>query len=507
MCLVAPTTDELWRSTMTRKALVVPALIIALLLFAATGCATQEASPTTAAGLADQAQAEMDQGNFTRASDLYGQARGAYLDEGDETGARECLNRIQDMSMVAAAYSIKEGDLRDQLAEAFPEVPEGERDDWIASGELEHMIIDGEPMYFDNVIANIKYRDVELFQQDPKMLGGYERGYNMLVEIMDEPRGPSWQPFDNPITYRGTHTLDVPRDKLPARGLLKIWFPIPVITGPQPAVRVTAVEPDTYMIEPPSIDGDIGVVYMEVPLEELDGDLELSVQFEFDHYEQHFTVDPSQVGTYDTESTLYEEYTASAGNIAITPEIEAGALAARKIYDYVVENITYSFMPHSALWPRGEPESVYVHEHRYGDCGAQSMYFSALCRAVGIPARTTGGWQLFSGNFAGHFWAEFFLPDYGWVPVDPTAADIADYIPDLSEAEVRSFQDFFFANQDHFRCNVQKNVDEPLVPPATQPEMMEVALQQAAYNCDTMEEIPVLVLGDYWSIQAELLSE
>jgi transglutaminase-like putative cysteine protease len=242
------------------------------------------------------------------------------------------------------------------------------------------------------------------------------------------------------------------------------------------------------------------------------------VQFEFDHYEQHFVVDPGQVGAYDTESALYREYTASAGNIAITPEIEAAAneavgeevnpyLAARKIYDYVLENIAYSFMPHSALWPRGEPESVYVHEHRCGDCGAQSMYFSALCRAAGIPARTTGGWQLFSGNFAGHFWAEFYLPNYGWIPVDTTAAEIADYIPGLSEEELEDFHDFFFGSQDHLRCNVQKDVDEPLVPPATQPVMVSLALQQPAYNCDTMEEIPVLVLSDYWSISAEVLGE
>ncbi len=505
---------------MRGRILITLALVLTLLLCAGIGCGggggAQEDS--AAASLVEQAWAQQELGNFTRAADLYQQAREAYDSEGDEANARECLNRIQDLSMIELTYPVEEDDLRDQLAEAFPEVPEDQREAWITSGELEHMAIDGEPMYFYDVIPNIKFRDTALFQEDAQMLSHYQMGYDVLTEIMDEPRGPDWQPFDNPITYRGTHTLDVPRDKLPASGLLKIWFPIAIITGPQPSVRVTSIVPDDYVVEPPSIDGDIGIVYMEVPLEELDVDLELSVQFEFDHYEQHFVVDPAQVGAYDTEGALYREYTASAGNISITPEIEAAALeavgseanpylAAKKIYDYVLENITYSYMPHSALWPRGEPESVYVHEHRCGDCGAQSMYFSALCRAVGIPARTTGGWQLFSGNFAGHFWAEVYLPNYGWIPVDTTAAEIADYIPGLSDEELDDFHDFFFGSQDHLRCNVQKDVDEPLVPPATQPIMVEVALQQPAYNCDAMEEIPVLVLGDYWSISAEVLSE
>lgn len=505
---------------MKKTASIVLAVLLALLILEGAGCgsgtSTQEKSG--AASLEEQALAEMEQGNFSQAATLFGQAEDAYDAEGDLAGARGCRNHVQDMFVVSLTYPTSEDELRGQLAEAFPAVSEDEREAWIASGELEHKIIDGEPMYFSDVIANIKFRDVGLFQQDPHMLAGYESGYRLLMQIIDEPRGPAWQPYAKPVTYEGTHTLDVPREELPEEGLLKLWFPIPIITAPQPAVRVTAITPDTYVKGQPSIDGDIGVVYMEVPLEELEGDLELSVTFEFEHYEQRFEVDPAQVGAYDSEDAVYRKYTSSSGNIVITPEIEEKAaeivgdeanpyLAAKKIYDYIVDNVTYSFMPHGALWPRGQEESVYVHENRYGDCGAQSMYFSALCRAVGIPARTTGGWQLFSGNFAGHFWAEFFLPNYGWIPVDPTAADLADYIPGLSAEEVRVFKDFFFANQDNYRCVVQHDVDVPFVPPAEDPTYISMALQQPAANCDTMEDMPDAVVLEYASIQARVLSE
>ena len=57
-------------------------------------------------------------------------------------------------------------------------------------------------------------------------------------------------------------------------------------------------------------------------------------------------------------------------------------LAARKLYDYIVDNVTYNFMPHFIFWPRtSEAESDYVHRHQRGDCGAQSMYFSAMARS------------------------------------------------------------------------------------------------------------------------------
>ena len=36
-----------------------------------------------------------------------------------------------------------------------------------------------------------------------------------------------------------------------------------------------------------------------------------------------------------------------------------------------------------------ETESVY--QYKRGECGAQSMHFVAMCRTLGIPGRSTGG--------------------------------------------------------------------------------------------------------------------
>ena len=372
-------------------------------------------------------------------------------------------------------------------------------------------MIDGAPRFFDGVISNVKFRNVDLFRQDAGMYGGYEQGYKMLKPIIDAGPGPdSWQPFIRPISYTGTGTLAVPRGKLPASGTLKLWFPIPIVTGPQTNVSVLSITPMTYVKGAPSLDRDIGLISMEVPLAELTQDLTIVIRFSFDHYEQWFQVDPERVGEYDRQSDLYRQYTASYGNIAVTDEIRRTAQtvignetnpwrAAKKLYDYIVATVSYSFMPHLALWPRGEPESVYVHRNRFGDCGAQSMYFSALCRSVGIPARTTGGWQLFKGNFSGHFWAEFYLPNYGWIPVDPTAADMVGYLTGVSDQDKKAFQDFFFGNQDHFRCNVQKDVDVPLIPPTRERVFLPMAIQYPTAACDTMEEDPGALLMGYWT--------
>ncbi len=69
-------------------------------------------------------------------------------------------------------------------------------------------------------------------------------------------------------------------------------------------------------------------------------------------------------------------------------------LEAQKIYWYIMDTLPYSHAPHIWLDASGTPESVYVLDTGIGDCGSQSMYFAALCRSLGIPARAVGGYQL-----------------------------------------------------------------------------------------------------------------
>lgn len=64
--------------------------------------------------------------------------------------------------------------------------------------------------------------------------------------------------------------------------------------------------------------------------------------------------------------------------------------------------------------------------NKKGVCEDYSELFVALLRASGVPARIVGGFWVDkdkSGNVVGstrHAWAEYYLPEYGWVPVEPT---------------------------------------------------------------------------------------
>jgi hypothetical protein len=453
---------------------------------------------------------------LTKAAAEYERAFALFEKEGKTAQAARARDAAQSVMFVQVTYPDLKADVEKKLADMYPQVAQRERAGWVSNGELERMTWDGKVHYFNQAAENIATRHFDVAYQNTTKAETIAQ----LVRTISSSStvgAAAWQPYSNPMTWLGTESVNVPRSALPKTGLLKLWFPLPVETGPQDSVSVKSVTPDTWLKQPPSTNAALSDAYFEVPLDKLAGDLNISVQFQFTHYQENFKVDPSNVGTYDRASALYSQYTRSYGNTYISEDIRQTAekvaggeknpyLAAKKLYDYILKEIKYSYMPHMAAWPRGERESVYVHRLKRGDCGAQSMYFSALCRALGIPTRTTGGWQLFTGNFAGHFWAEFYLPNYGWIPVDPTAADISDWTNKITEQERTAFKQFYFGNQDPLRCNVQLDVDEATVPPVKGEVLVPLALQNVAGTCSTMKEPVSALLIQYQTMSAQLLS-
>lgn len=97
---------------------------------------------------------------------------------------------------------------------------------------------------------------------------------------------------------------------------------------------------------------------------------------------------------------------------------------ARKIYDHVLDHMRYS--KEGTGWGRGD--SAWACDAAYGNCTDFHSLFMSMAKSRGIPARFHMGFPLpeerGSGAVGGyHCWAEFYIPDLGWVPVDISEAD------------------------------------------------------------------------------------
>jgi len=98
------------------------------------------------------------------------------------------------------------------------------------------------------------------------------------------------------------------------------------------------------------------------------------------------------------------------------------------------------------------PVDEFLFNTREGFCEHYASSFTFLMRAAGIPARVVTGYQggeinpyddtLVVRQYDAHAWAEVWLPEQGWIRVDPTAAVAPDRINLGSDAVLQQQETF-----------------------------------------------------------------
>ena len=141
---------------------------------------------------------------------------------------------------------------------------------------------------------------------------------------------------------------------------------------------------------------------------------------------------------------------------------------ARAIYDWTVAN-TYRDPDTSGC---GLGDVTALLKRPGGKCADISSIFIALARAAGVPTREilgirTGKNEIQDVTKWQHCWAEFYLPGYGWVPVDP--ADVRKAMLkqnlELSDPRVAKLRDYFWGRVDQYRIKLSEGRDLQLNPP------------------------------------------
>ncbi|MBN2173789.1 MAG: hypothetical protein JW731_06645 [Bacteroidales bacterium] len=92
----------------------------------------------------------------------------------------------------------------------------------------------------------------------------------------------------------------------------------------------------------------------------------------------------------------------------------------RKIFNYLIDHMYYEMVG-------GWNTAPTVLARGNGSCSEYSFVYISMCRAAGLPARYVGS-VVVRGDYASmddvfHRWVEVYLPNYGWVPIDPSGGD------------------------------------------------------------------------------------
>ncbi len=163
---------------------------------------------------------------------------------------------------------------------------------------------------------------------------------------------------------------------------------------------------------------------------------------------------------YPLKTNEFREYLQSTDSvdvndprvIALVEELTRGEddsfIVVEKLANWVEQNVEYSL---DTVTAEASQSSSWVLENKRGVCDELTNLFIAFARAAGIPARFVSGVSftnspLFPEGWGLHGWAEVYLPNYGWVPVDVTYNQIGridlghiplKYAADANDASIK----------------------------------------------------------------------
>ena len=258
---------------------------------------------------------------------------------------------------------------------------------------------------------------------------------------------------ENAKTFDATYTATVA--KVPA-GLkeLDVWIPLPASRGWQQVSNVMIDAPFTFKRHTEKEFGN-QYAYATIPNPPA-GDLTMKVRFTATREEA--------TGPAETSATRPQIQRALKADrlVTISPRIRnlANELTkgitdpyeqAHAIFNYLI--ITMKYDKTIPGWGQGDTERAC--DVKAGNCTDFHSLFISLARAKNIPARFVIGFPLTAadGNVKGyHCWAEFYVKNRGWIPVDAS---------DASKLQDASAQQYLFGHLDPNR--VQFTVGRDLV--------------------------------------------
>ena len=225
---------------------------------------------------------------------------------------------------------------------------------------------------------------------------------------------------------------------------VRAHLPIPAACEQQSDIRIEKVYPESGQIAPE--DAVQRTVWWE---ENMTENHEFIVEYSYLHTARYNNLDEATgiPGVYDFD--LEEQ----APHIVFTPYIKALAAEltegvtdpmekARRFYDFITRNMSYTFMP-SYFLLENIPDTCACNYN--GDCGVFALLFLTLCRCAGIPAQWQSGFTAEPDFCGGHDWVRFYVEPQGWLFADCSYGVAAN----RNKNEER--RKFYFGNLDPYR--------------------------------------------------------
>lgn len=389
-----------------------------------------------------------------------------------DAARKELSFELDRLERIRKDYPLTKAKLFVRLKESVRDLTEQEFEGWIAEGRFDSREIDGERRFMGSSASNLFFRYAELNPRrlPPKDTAKHDQASLETCRVIKAAAQKGKRPYVLSKRFDAVMAVTVDADAVPAGQAIRAWLPIPRAYPFQNGFTLRETSsPIRHLDDERS---PIRAIYLEQKAEQ-GKPTRFEINYEYTMAGVSFDIKPEQVRPANTNDPALKPFLVEAPHVVFTPELRAlsrriiggetnPAVQAKKFYDWIAENIKYSYaLEYSTI----RNISDYCMTKGYGDCGQEALLFVALCRLNGIPARWQSGWNLFPGAKSIHDWCEIYLEPYGWMPVDPYKGIWAmRYAVTLTPEQKREVRDFYFGGLDYYRMAANSDHNQNLTP-------------------------------------------
>ena len=302
------------------------------------------------------------------------------------------------------------------IRQHIPDFTKEEFDRIIAQRKIRWSYVNGQFRIFTRFFASLVKAYPGFAQRAKQSLPGVESAVGG-VPLLDYSMGKMKQSGSMTNRIRIRASVKLKDEQFKPGMFIRVHLPIPSACQQQKDIRIEKFFPDNGQIAPE--DAHQRTICWEENMEE---NHEFWVEYSYTHTACYTDLEGMTAvpGVYDFD--LQEQ----APHIVFTPYIRAlveeltdgitdPLQKARIFYDFITENMSYTYMPSYFLLD-SIPDACA--QNFNGDCGVFALLFLTLCRCAGIPAQWQSGFAAEPDFCGGHDWVRFYVEPQGWLFAD-----------------------------------------------------------------------------------------
>jgi transglutaminase-like putative cysteine protease len=323
---------------------------------------------------------------------------------------------------------------------------------------------------------------------------------------------PGTKIFKDKKTYTVSYYAEIKVEKAEIPNALYIWMPRPELSASQRNVTLLSRS------SAPFVDNYRGTSLFQFHDNPSGTNLEVTLSYETDVYTVETNIRNTAIVRLNKPSPMGSAVSLPSANIpsedqAVRTQVRTiignerlPYPKAQRIYNWLVSNVKIQAEPVLAetvsdnVTESGDLQTgaLQALETKTADSFSASLLFCALARAAEIPAQPVAGviidrW----GNAAKHYWAEFWLDGFGWVPLDPALGAGASP-PEFNLREDHA--SYYFGNLDNQRIAFSRG--EHFLPQMT--PRGKLAFRDREYSLQNIWEEAVEGIESYSSLWSDV---